>query len=87
MQPLCIATIGADILLATLSLQEHQTACRIRGCWHFWAAWLISILFCTSTKGLWGYMSLIVCQHTPLGCNLVSHVGACWLTGLGFVHT
>ena len=23
------------------------------------------------------------CQHTPLGCNLVSHVSACWLTGLG----
>ena len=23
------------------------------------------------------------CQRTPLGCNLVSHVSACWLTGLG----
>ena len=23
------------------------------------------------------------CQRTPLGCNPVSHVSACWLTGLG----
>ena len=23
------------------------------------------------------------CQRTPLGCNLVSHVSTCWLTGLG----
>ncbi len=23
----------------------------------------------------------------PLGCNLVSHVSACWLIGLGFRHT
>ncbi len=23
----------------------------------------------------------------PLGCNLVSHVSACWLTGLGFRYT
>ena len=25
----------------------------------------------------------LLCQRTPLGCNLVSHVCACWLTGLG----
>ncbi len=79
--------MGAGTLLATLSWQEHQTACRIRSCWHFWTAWLISILFCTSTQGLWGYMSLVVRQYTPLGCNLVSRDGACWLTGLGFRHT
>ena len=23
------------------------------------------------------------CQRTPIECNLVSHVSACWLTGLG----
>ena len=23
------------------------------------------------------------CQCTPAGCNPVSHVSACWLTGLG----
>ena len=27
------------------------------------------------------------CQCTPLGCNLVSRVSACWLTELGFRHT
>ena len=35
--------------------------------------------FSASQRRLWHSP----CQRTPLGCSLVSHVSACWLTGLG----
>ena len=35
----------------------------------------------------WQDYAVTMSQRTPLGCNLVSHVSAHWLTGLGFRHT